>query len=234
MARCQVYFPHALTSQLHIGVIYCHCMIITHYGAEFFKVTFGDMTLAFNPIAKESKLKQTRFGADVALVTLEHSDMNGVEQVTHGDKVPFAARGPGEYEVNEVLIKGYPSVSQYGGVERINTIYLVNIEKMHLLFLGALGTKELPAELKEALDDIDILFVPIGGEGVLEPSPAHALAVSIEPKLVIPMHWQGVGMNRSLDLFLKEAGEGSSRVDKLTIKARDIDGKQNDVVVIES
>ncbi|MBP9749685.1 MAG: MBL fold metallo-hydrolase [Candidatus Pacebacteria bacterium] len=209
-------------------------MIITHYGAEFFKVSFGDTTLAFNPISKDSKLKQTRFGADVALITLEHPDMSGVEQVTHGDKVPFVARGPGEYEVNDILIKGYPSVSWYGGVERINTIYLVSIEKMHILFLGALGNKELPSDLKEVLDDVDILFVPVGGDGVLEPSPAHALAVSIEPKLVIPMHWQGVGVDKSIDLFLKEVGEGASRVDKLTLKARDIDGKQNDVVVIES
>ena len=46
-------------------------MIITYQGAEFFKVQFGDTTLAFNPISKESKLKPTRFFADIASVTFE-------------------------------------------------------------------------------------------------------------------------------------------------------------------
>jgi len=52
-------------------------MIITHHGGEFFKVSFGDTTLAFNPISKNSKLKQTRFGADIAFITSEHPDFTG-------------------------------------------------------------------------------------------------------------------------------------------------------------
>ncbi|MBP9760321.1 MAG: MBL fold metallo-hydrolase [Candidatus Pacebacteria bacterium] len=212
-------------------------MIITHHGAEFFKVSFGDTVITFNPISKESNLKQTRFGADIALISLEHPDMNGVEQVTHGEKKPFVVSGPGEYEINEVLVKGYSTVSKYGGIELINTVYLVRMEKMLLLFLGALNTKDLPADLKEALDEIDILFVPIGGDGVLEPDTAHELAVSIEPRIVIPMHYSGVGIKNALDLFLKEEGtEGESRtpIDKLTIKSRDLDGKQNEVVVLSA
>jgi hypothetical protein len=47
-------------------------MIITYFGGEFFKVQFGDITLAFNPISKESKLKPSRFGADIVLSTTHH------------------------------------------------------------------------------------------------------------------------------------------------------------------
>jgi L-ascorbate metabolism protein UlaG (beta-lactamase superfamily) len=209
-------------------------MIITYHGAEFFKVSFGDTTLAFNPISRTSKLKQTKFGADIALISLEHPDMNGVEQVAYGEKEPFVVRGPGEYEVRDVLIKGYPTVSRYGGTELINTVYLVTLERMLLLYLGALATKELPAELKEALDQIDVLFVPVGGEGVLEPADAHEFAVSIEPKIVVPMHYGGVGRKDALQLFMKEeASEGTNHapVDKLTLKAKDLEDKENDVVV---
>ena len=210
-------------------------MIITHHGAECIKVSHGDTTLAFNPISKDSKLKQARFGADIALLSLEHPDTNGVELVTHGDKVPFVVRGPGEYEIKDILIKGYPTVSHYGGTELINTVYMVKMEKMLLLYLGALATKELPAELKEALDAIDIVFVPIGGDGVLDPATAHALAVSIEPKMVVPIHWSGVGQTGALELFLKEEGDTNGNhkpVDKLTVKSRDLDGKENEVVVL--
>ena len=212
-------------------------MIITYHGADFFKVSFGDTTLAFGPVAKTSQLKQTRFGADIALVSLEHPDMNGVDTVALGEKQPFEIRGPGEYEVHGVLIKGYPTKSMYGGEERINTVYLVSFEKMLLLYLGALGTREFPADLKEALEYIDILFVPIGGDGVLEPDEAHELAVSIEPRLVIPMHFGTVGKKGALDLFLKEEASGNEQpqfIDKLTLKSKDLDGKQNEVVLFSA
>ena len=182
-------------------------MIITYHGAEFFKVSFADTVLAFNPVSKGSKLKQSRFGADIALISLEHPDMNGVDQVTHGDKEPFVIRGPGEYEVNDVLIKGYQTTSMYGGEERINTAYLVMMEKMLLLFTGALNTRELPSELKEALDKIDILFIPVGGDGVLEPDAAYEFSVSIGPRIVIPMHYGNIGQEKALAFGPKNMGK---------------------------
>lgn len=209
-------------------------MIITHLGGESFRVSFGDTTLAFNPISKESNLKASRYGSDIALITLEHPDMNGADQVSHSDKEPLVIRNPGEYEVRDVLIKGFPTASTYGGDERINTAYLVTLEKMLILFLGALGTRELPKELKESLDDIDILFLPIGGEGVLSAEEAHKLAVSIEPRIIIPMHYGDIGAHDALRAFLKADGssDGVRPVDKFTVRARDLEGKQNEIVVI--
>lgn len=208
-------------------------MIITYQGAEFFRVQFGDTTLAFNPISKDSKLKATRFGADIALVTTNHPDMNGVSQVAHGDKEPFTIAGPGEYEVKGVFIKGLPSVSNYGGTDIINTIYTVSLEGMNICFLGALDTSELKSETIEAMDEIDILFVPIGGDGVLDPARANKLAVSLEPKLIIPMHYGSVGKDGALKAFLKETGESPEPVAKLTLKKKDLEGKNGDVVVIQ-
>jgi hypothetical protein len=86
-------------------------MVITYLGADFFKVQFGDITIAVNPISKESKLKQARFGADIALVSANHPDLNGVDMVSHGDKKPFVISGPGEYEIKGVFIKGLPSTA---------------------------------------------------------------------------------------------------------------------------
>ena len=212
-------------------------MIITHHGGEFFKVSFGDTTLAFNPISKNSKLKQTRFGADIAFITSEHPDFTGVDQVSHGEKEPFVIRGPGEYEVREIVIKGYQTTSEYGGKEVINTAYLVTFEKMFLLFLGALSTKELPKGLQEALDKIDILFVPIGGDGVLIPQKAYELAVSIEPKIIVPMHHTDMGIPKALQLFLKEEGASTDNhkpISKLTLKNKDLEDKQNEIVVFSS
>ncbi len=210
-------------------------MIITYYGADFFKVTFGDTTLAVNPISKDSKVKSTRFGSDITLVSLNSPEHNGADVTSRGDKASFLISGPGEYEVSGVFIKGFLSKSNYGGMEHINTIYTVSLEGMNLGFLGALGDAQLSPEAKEGIDGIDILFVPIGGDGVLDPATAHKLAVQFEPKLIIPSHFAEVGDKDALKKFLKESGEEDAvQTDKLTIKKKDLDGKEGDVVVLKS
>ena len=208
-------------------------MIITYLGGEFVKIQFGDTTLAFNPISKDSKLPTSKFGADIVLSSINHPDMNGIDQVSFGDKNAFAVRGPGEYEIKGVFIKGLASESAYGGEKLINTIYTVTLEGMNICYLGALNQAELPKEAEEAIDDVDVLFIPIGGEGVLEPAAAYKLAVSMGPKIIIPIHWEGVGSKDALKMFLKEAGESAKPESKLTLKKKDLEGKEADVVVIQ-
>ncbi len=104
---------------------------------------------------------------------------------------------------------------------------------MNLGFLGALSDHNLSPEAKEALDGIDVLFVPIGAGEVLDPAIAHKLSVQFGAKLVIPSHYD-IGDKNSLKTFLKEAGEESSKpVDKLTLKKKDLEGKDGEVVVLE-
>jgi len=211
-------------------------MIITYHGVDFFKVVFGDTTLAVNPISKESAIKSARFGSDITLVSLlNSSEHNGADVTSRGDKESFLVNGPGEYEVRGVFIKGFLSKSNYGGQEAINTIYTINLEGITLCFLGALGDEKIPDKVMEAIDGVDILVVPIGGEGVLSPAVAQKLAVKFEPRLIIPSHYGEVGEKDALKKFLKEAGEEKTEpVDKLTIKKKDLEGKEAEVVVISS
>ncbi|MBU6231057.1 MBL fold metallo-hydrolase [Patescibacteria group bacterium] len=208
-------------------------MIINYLGGEFVKVQFGDTILAFNPISKDSKLKTTKFGADIVLSSINHPDMNGIDQMSFGEKKPFVISGPGEYEVKGVFIKGLASGSGYDGEKRINTIYTVGLEGMNICFLGAIDTPELSKEADEGIDGVDILFVPIGGEGVLSPAQAYKLAVSIGPKIIIPVHYGDMGGKDALKQFLKEAGDNPKPEAKLTLKKKDLEGKEADVVVLE-
>lgn len=213
-------------------------MVITHHGGQCFKVTLGDLTIVFDPIAKNASLPAVRFGADIALVSRDHPDMNGVEEVTYGEKKPFAVTGPGEYERQGVVIQGFLSKSAYGlakgETEAINTVYSVELEDMTLVHLGALCDTELSKEARESIDEIDVLFVPIGGDGVLSPGKAHELAVSLEPKMIIPMHWSGIGAPKALEAFLKIAGNGSEKVDKLTLKKKDLVGLEGSILVLQA
>ena len=210
-------------------------MIITYHGADFFKVSFGDTTIAVNPISKDSKVKSTRFGSDITLISLNSPEHNGADVTSRGDKASFLISGPGEYEVSGVFIKGFLSKSNYPDGEHLNTIYTVSLEGINLCFLGAISDSHISAETKEAIDGIDILFVPIGGGGVLDPATAHKLSVQFEPKLIIPSHFAEVGSVNALKAFLKESGaENVKSVDKLTIKKKDLEGMEGEVAVLEA
>jgi L-ascorbate metabolism protein UlaG (beta-lactamase superfamily) len=103
----------------------------------------------------------------------------------------------------------------------------VSLENMNICFLGTISVPELKAETVEALDEIDILFVPVG---TLEPAKAYKLAISLEPKIIIPMHYD----DASLKAFLKEAGENPKAEAKLTLKKKDLEGKEGDIMLIEA
>ncbi|MDQ5955255.1 MAG: hypothetical protein QG621_258 [Patescibacteria group bacterium] len=203
-------------------------MVISYLGGECFKITQGELTIALNPPSKYSKLKSARFGSDIVLVSQNHEDFNGADQMTYGEREPFVIMGPGEYEVKGVAVRGFGSESGYDG-EHLNTIYSILLEGTNLCFLGALGSSTLPPAAKQELDDIDILFVPIGGDGVLDKAEAYKLAVALEPKAIIPMHYTP----ESLKAFLKEAGvEGVKPIDKLTTKKKDLADKEGEIIVL--
>ncbi|MFN3188474.1 MAG: MBL fold metallo-hydrolase [Candidatus Paceibacteria bacterium] len=206
-------------------------MIITHHGGQCFKVSFGNTTLAFDPIAKSSKLPTVKFGSDVAFVSMNHENFNGVDNVAHGNKQPFVVAGPGEYEIGDVTARGWGVKTIYDTVERFNTIYQVRLEEMNIVFLGALSSPEIDTKILGELGDIDILFVPVGGGDVLEVPQAAKLSLKLEAKLIIPMHFDST----SLKAFLKEAGADDVKsVDKLTVKKRDVSTMEGEVVVIQS
>ncbi|HNW71782.1 MAG TPA: MBL fold metallo-hydrolase [Candidatus Paceibacterota bacterium] len=207
-------------------------MIITYFGKQFFKIQQGEMVIAFNPVSKSSKLDiSTHFGADIALVTTNHPDYNGVEQLSYGDREPFVINGPGDYEVKEIFIKGVMSPALVDNKKYVNSVYLLTVDDMDILFLGALSDSEVSKESREAIEEPDILFVPIGGKGIIDAKQAAKFASSLEPKLIIPMDYD----DASLKTFLKELSEEKAEVvDKLTIKKKDLEGKEGEVVVLKS
>ncbi len=210
----------------------CKAMIITYFGKQFFKIQQGETVLSFNPVAKSSKTGiNAHFGADIALVTTNHPDYNGLDQLSHGERVPFSITGPGDYEVKEIFVKGVLSDALLGDKKYINTIYTLAVDNINIAFLGALANGEISKEAHEAIGNPDILFIPVGGKGVLDAKSAAKLASTLEPKLIIPMDYE----DASLKAFLKEAGEEKAEVvDKLTLKIKDLEGKEGEVVVVKS
>ncbi|MEX0910301.1 MAG: MBL fold metallo-hydrolase [Candidatus Paceibacterota bacterium] len=198
-------------------------MVITYSGLSFVRLSFGNLVIGINPIAKSHTIKTSRFGADIAMTSLNTEAFNGVSELSFGNKETFVIDGPGEYEYSEVFIKGYPSTGPYG---QINTIYSFLLEGMQVVCLGALALKELPPDVLEELSGADILFVPVGDEGTLDGKASAKLATSLEPKIVIPvLYGEDVKSDFMKDFLLEIGGEAGPAVDKLSLKKKDLEGK---------
>lgn len=184
-------------------------MIVSYQGLDSFKISQGDLSIAINPKSKTS--------ADITLFSTEKSET--------AEKSGFVIDGPGEYEIKDIFIKGFLSEAH----DRLNTIYLISFDGMKLCFLGSLSNEALNTKTQESLEDIDILFTPIGAEKTLEAAKAYKLAVSLEPSVIIPFHYD----KAMLSQFIKEAGEDKIEpIDKLVVKKKDLEGKESEVVVL--
>lgn len=207
-------------------------MIATYHGELFLKLQTGDTTIAINPIGKDSGKKVTRFGSDICLVTTNLPVTTGVDQVEHSGKVPFVISGPGEYEVKGITFKGILSKYNFKGEEKINTIYTFTFDGMKICVLGALSEK-LDADQRDAVSSCDILVVPVlehTDHNYLSAKDAVAIGNNLEAKVIIPVGYD----EKTLPVFLKESGSvGVQPLEKLTVKKKDIDGKEGAVITLD-
>ena len=169
--------------------------------------------------------RKPRFQCLLVLVQTSHW-FRLTTHVTHGDTVPFVINGAGEYEVKGIDIVGVSSETLLGKEEKINTSYIVTIDDMKLCLLGGLSDEKSVTDIKAKAGDIDILFLPVGE--FMNPSDAQKVAVLLEPSIVLPMSYD----KDSLAKFLKE-NESHEKLDKLTIRKKDLAGREGDVVVLE-
>ena len=123
------------------------------------------------------------------------------------------------------------SNAELAGKKYINTIYSLSVDDINIVFLGALSDSEISKEARGEINEPDILFVPVGNKGLLDAKQSAKLASSLEPKMIIPMDYDSA----SLKAFLKEIGEEKAEVaDKLTLKRKDLENKEGEVVVLRS
>lgn len=101
---------------------------------------------------------------------------------------------PGEYEASAISFKGIPARSHIDESGANNTIFKIIISDMRLLVLGHVYP-ELSDEQLESIGTVDVLFVPVGGNGyTLDPVGAAKMIKKIDPKVIIPTHYDIKGI----------------------------------------
>ena len=152
--------------------------------------------------------------------------------------------GPGEYEIKGIFIQGIdsyydplrgkerlgdetsPHLLRFANARVLNTIYVIEAEGMRICHLGNFGQKKLTDEQIEKIGDIDVLMLPIGGIYTIDAKEATEIMSQIEPKIIIPMHYQIPKLKiklEGIDKFLKIVGiKTIEPLPKLLIKKKDL------------
>ncbi|HEX8390349.1 MAG TPA: MBL fold metallo-hydrolase [Candidatus Saccharimonadales bacterium] len=117
---------------------------------------------------------------------------------------------PGEYEVRDISVKGVPSERMIDHDKSvINTIYRITLADVTFAVLGHM-THVITEEQLEALGVVDVLIVPVGGNGyTLDAHQAVHIVRQIDPKVVIPTHYDDKAVTyevpqMELEPFIKE------------------------------
>ena len=123
---------------------------------------------------------------------------------------PRVIAGPGEYEINGVLVIGIATFhdAEQGRKRGRNTVYLMEVDEVSVCHLGDLG-HVLTAEQVEELGNVDVLLLPVGGVSTINAPTAAEVVRQLEPKVVIPMHYKTQALSWELEpveRFLKEIG----------------------------
>lgn len=210
-------------------------MDILWYGQAAFKLKGKTTTVVidpFNPEMMNLKLPKD-LSADIVLQTHDHPDHSFVSAV--GGE-PVVLTGPGEYEIKGVAIVGVGTYhDDKKGEERgRNTVYNIDVDGINIVHLGDLGHLLTDAQVEE-IGDTDILLIPVGGKYTIDAKTASQVVASLEPRIIIPMHYALPGLKIELDgvePFLKEMGaENKEPQPKLSI-TKDKLPEEPEVVVL--
>jgi len=180
---------------------------ITWLGHSCFLIKGKDAAIVTDPYDDSIGYSLGNPTADIVTTSHSHPGHGFTSGV---DAVRKVVRGPGEYEVSGVVITGISAFhdAEEGRQRGKNTVYLIEIDEIRLCHLGDLGHPLSSAQVEE-LSDADVLLLPVGGVSTIDAAVAAETVRQLEPRLVIPMHFQTEVLRFKLepvDRFLKEMG----------------------------
>jgi L-ascorbate metabolism protein UlaG (beta-lactamase superfamily) len=188
---------------------------ITWLGHSCFRLRDRAATVVTDPYGKDLGLNLVRVRADIVTVSHDADDHNYVKGVKGDFQV---LTGPGEYEVSSVFVTGLELRGDRKKKEAVsgprNTVFLFEFDDVTICHLGDLNIVPTQAQVEEALGEVDVLLIPVGGGETLNASQASEVVSLLEPHIVIPMHYHVPEVSLELDpvgKFLKEMG-----LDKVT------------------
>ena len=196
-------------------------MEIKFYGGNCIKITSKKNSIVVDDSSKIG-LKSIVTDKDIYLLT----DKRVADRA---DKAYFSIDSPGEYEVADVSIHGVPARAHIDMEKTSNaTMYRVIVDDVRIAIVGHIHP-DLTEDQLEDLGTIDVLIVPIGGNGyTLDGVGAQKVIRKIEPKVIIPTHYDNKSLNFEVpqasltDALSALAMEPAETLDSFKIKNGDV------------
>lgn len=222
-------------------VMLFHTMEIKYIGHSSFFIKSKEARVVTDPYDPGMVgLKFPKTEADIVTISHQHPDHNYIAGISG---TPLVIDWPGEFEKNGVRIFGYRSFHDKNkGQERgENTLYKIETEDLSILHCGDLGHL-IDDSFIEEIGEVDILMVPVGGLFTIDATEAVELVKRVEPKLVIPMHYNSPKLKQEqfekltgVEDFLKKIGASGEEppTQKLTVKSDDLKEVEMKVVVMD-
>jgi L-ascorbate metabolism protein UlaG (beta-lactamase superfamily) len=212
-------------------------MELTWLGHSCFRLRGKDGTVITDPPAPSTGYSIGRPTADIITISHDHPGHSYIKAV--GGDVKKVVSGPGEYEIQQILITGVQTWhdQERGKTHGRNTAYLITMDDIHICHLGDLGST-LDDRAQEALNGADVLLVPVGGGYALNAEKAAEVITQLEPRLIIPMHYATPAYKPNgaeldpVEKFLREMGvEAAEPLPKLAITPASLPAEAQVVVL---
>jgi hypothetical protein len=166
--------------------------------------------------------KKATIVADPKLSLVGLKDLNVKDTIELATEARFALasedarlviEGPGEYGIADFDIRGIAAQRHLDTATdpKVSTMYRIEAGEFRIGLIGNIYEK-LSEDQLEALGIIDVVILPVGGGGyTLDPEGAAALVRAIDPKIVIPVHYNDTALKYEVpqaefDEFVKVLG----------------------------
>ena len=171
-------------------------MEITWYGNGCFRLRSQSGTVITDPYPPTPALRLPKLTADI--VTLSEVALRDAAQhiAPRKDRGPMLLSGPGEYEIGGAFIWGVPmngraespAADSPPAAQRPVTAFVFEMDGVTICHLGLPEQTPSAAQI-EALGDVDLLLLPVGGPGRIGVQAVSDLASELEPKALLPMYY---------------------------------------------
>jgi len=218
-------------------------MRIRWLGHATFLLTGEANTVAIDPYGEFPKDRRIKFDypslegieADVVLVTHEHMDHNAVDVIGGDPEVLRAGAGTFDSRLGKVV--GIASEhDQKAGTQRgANTIFCFEIDGVRYCHFGDFGQAGLRPEQREAIGEVDVLFLPVGGGPTIDGSQAARLVAELRPHVAIPMHYgtEAADFVEGPEKFLDAVAADIERLETSEVEPREyLNGDGTTVLVL--
>ena len=158
-------------------------------GHSCFELTLPGGVIVTDPYDDSVGYPPLRVKADAVLSSHDHFDHNHFEAVTGNPRILNA---PGVHEVCGAKITAVPAFhDEVRGAKRgENLIHLIEAEGLRIAHLGDLGHQPDTDAQREALSDLDVMLIPIGGTFTITTPEAVKLIEAFKPRCAIAMHFK--------------------------------------------